>query len=269
MKKTSRHDENLDYLAMTGRLSKTERTRPGAGKTYYASEKKVRPAGASLTPRDVPSLLAKALASGGPIAPGEAYEHFLAVLCDSKRFYAFHFIIAPGLQGGRRRAVLLSERTVNGLCHDSAVTQAYARRLVEYANALGTPRVMIEELSACCFLTQSLRHQLAWTDSRVQWPPTDETLRTQYLDNYSLAFDRYRQAQAAGAFQHPLTDLIAAQSKAMAPSKDADGRVYLHQPIEKMDRELSAICQVYMDEENERLQDAPGGSFLDCFPPIF
>jgi len=256
----SRHEENLAYLARMGRLSKTKKANERDGYTSFY-EKKGRPAGVSLKPTDVPSLVATALSSGGPIKTGEAFEHLLSVVCDSSRFYAYHFIIAASRGTGGCRAILLSARTLNGPCQSRAATLAYATKLVEYAGALGSPRVMIDETSHCCFLAQALNHgvpnNLVWADARVQWPPTDEALRTQYLDNYALGFDRYRQALATNSVKLPEMDLLADQVKAMAPRLDAEGRMTLNSPGDKMERELNALCLLYLDVASAHLM-VPG-----------
>ncbi|QLG96700.1 hypothetical protein HZF02_32805 (plasmid) [Pseudomonas yamanorum] len=259
--KHSRHEENLAYLAKTGRLSKTKKANQHDGYTDFR-EKKGRPAGVSLKPAEVAPLVAAALASGGPIKPGEAFEHFLSVVCDSSRFYAYHFIVAAPRGAGGCRAILLSGRTLNGPCKDRAATLAYAARLVEYAGVLGSPRVMIDETSHCCFLAQALSlnlpNSLVWADARVQWPPTDETLQTQYLDNYALGFDRYKQALANKTVKLPEMELLVDQATAMAPRIDAEGRMTLNSPGDKMERELNALCLLYLDEERAHLAQDEG-----------
>lgn len=270
--KTSRHEVNLAYLALTGRLSKTERSGESALKPSQYPKQKFRAIGASLKSSEVPALVEAALSSGGPIQQGEQYEHFLAVQNDDKWFYAFHFIIAPARDGGRRRAILLSDRTVNGLNDNHLQTLAYATRLTQYAAALGTPRVVIEDMSACCFLMHSLRHDLPksmdWSASRLHWPPTDDALRAAYEDNYALAFDRYRQALAARSVQHPLPGVLADQVSSVSPRSD-NAVMALNQPLIRMGRELGALCQVYLDEDNERLEAAFGRDFPSHFSPLF
>lgn len=263
MKRSRHEDDNRSYLFATGQLSKVERTGQTRNFDYFGS-KKARPAGASLKPSDVPALVAKALAGAGPIKQGEAFEHFLAVVCDNYRFHAFHFIIAgPRSAGGRRRAVMLSERTLNG---NVEMASAYASRLVEYAAALGKPRVMISVLSFCCDLVRSLVREvpnsMEWADAKVQWPPECESLRGQYLDNYALGFDRYKQASTAKAIKCPAISVLAEQVSAMAPSMDAQGRIALTRPGDKMERELEALCLLYLDEERARLESGHEDALL-------
>ncbi|MBV4524371.1 hypothetical protein KVG88_30315 [Pseudomonas sp. SWRI74] len=262
MKRSRHDDDNRGFLFATGQLSKVERT--GQTRNFDYFPKKSRPAGASLKPSDVPALVAKALAGAGPIKQGEAFEHFLAVVCDNYRFHAFHFIIAaPRSVGGRRRAVLLSERTLNG---NVEMASAYATRLVEYAAALGNPRVMISVLSFCCdlarCLTRSVPNSMEWADAKVQWPPECESLRGQYQDNYALGFERYKQASATKAIKCPPLDALAGQVAAMSPSIDGQGRVALTRPGDRMDRELEALCLLYLDEERERLAGDPRATLL-------
>lgn len=263
--KHSRHDENLSYLAKTGRLSKTNKASQHYGYTE-THEKKGRPAGISLKPAEVPSLVAEALASGGPIKPGEAFEHFLSVVCDSTRFYTYHFIVAAPRGAGGCRAILLSERTLNGPCQDRAATLAYAARLVEYAGALGSPRVMIDETSHCCFLAQALSFEvpnnLVWTDARVQWPPTNEALQAQYLDNYALGFARYKQALATNMVKLPESEQLMVQASAFALKLEPEGWMTLSSPGSKMERELNALCVLYLGEESAHQAQEPDGARL-------
>lgn len=261
--KRSRHDDNKAYLARMGRLSKTEM--PARKDSYTPfSDKKARPVGVSLKPGEVQALVSAALAAGGPIKPGEAFEHFLAVVCDSTRFYAFHFITAaPRAAGARRRVIMLSERALHGSADRSP---AFARSLIDYSAALGSARVMIDETSFCCDLARCLVQEfpgrLVWEDARVQWPPSCEGLQGQYLDNYALGFDRYTQAMISGSIKHPLSELLAGQSSALAPKADEQGRVFLNRPGERMERELNALCMVYLDEEAARLSGESEGARL-------
>jgi hypothetical protein len=263
MKRSRHEDDNRAYLAATGQLSKTERTGQTRNFDYFGSNK-VRPAGVSLKPSDVPALVTAALAGAGPIKQGEAFEHFLAVVCDNYRFHAFHFIIAgPRSAGGRRRAVMLSKRTVNG---NVEMPQAYAAQLVGYAAALGNPRVMISVLSFCCdlvrCLVRSVPNSMEWEDAKVQWPPECESLRGQYQDNYALGFDRYKQASTTKAVKCPAIDVLAEQVSAMAPSIDAQGRIGLNRPGDRMERELEALCMLYLDEERARLEGGHADTLL-------
>jgi len=263
MKRSRHDDDNRAFLFATGQLSKVERTGQTRNFDYFGT-KKARPAGVSLKPSDVPALVTKALAGAGPIKQGEAYEHFLAVVCDNYRFHAFHFIISgPRNAGGRRRAVMLSERTLNG---NVEMASAYASRLVEYAAALGNPRVMISVLSFCCDLVRSLvrdvPNSMEWADAKLQWPPECESLRGQYLDNYALGFERYKQASATKAVRCPTLEALAGQVGAMSPSMDVQGRIALTRPGDKMDRELEALCLLYLDEERARLESGHVSTLL-------
>lgn len=253
--KRSRHDENLEYRARLGLLSKAAFSSDPV-KSRDFGYRKTRPAGPTLKPSEVPALVSAALASG-PIKQGEAFEHFLAVVCDDYRFHAFHFIIAPALAGGRRRAVMLSERTVNGSV-DFGKDKAYAQQLVDYAAALGSPRVMVHGLSFCSDLIRHLvrlpSNGMNWSNVNLQCPPECEKLRPKYLDGYALTFDRYKQGAFTKVIKCPESEALTAQMSRMAPHVDEIGRAMLTKPGDRMERELEALCLLCLDEERERLQ---------------
>ncbi|WP_085618839.1 MULTISPECIES: hypothetical protein [unclassified Pseudomonas] len=257
-KKHSRHEENRDYLFRTGQLDNEKKSRPQGIWAVPDSEKRrvARPAGTSLVPSEVAGLVELALADGGPIQQGDAYEHFLAVTCDAMRFYTYHFLIAPGA-GGQRRAVLLTERTLHG---NALEDQKYAAKLVAYASALGRPRVVIDRLSYCCSLARTLLLEmpgtLCWRDANFGFMPHSEDQRRHHRDNFSLAFERYAQAAEAGAIKHPLKRTLEKQKMDAGPKRDESGIGYLAGIGDGMDRDMSALCMVYVDEEHER-NDGP------------
>jgi hypothetical protein len=159
--------------------------------------------------------------------------------------------------------MMLSSRTVNGSVD---ATSAYARQLVAYAAALGAPRVMIDELSfggsllRC--LVREVPNNLQWTEAKMQCPPECEALREKYQDNYALGYDRYKQASTTKTIKCPAIESLAEQVSAMAPSMDVKGRIGLSRPGDKMQRELNALCMVYLDEELARLAGNPEGTLL-------
>ncbi|MFV3292436.1 MULTISPECIES: hypothetical protein [Pseudomonas] len=252
-KKHSRHEENRDYLFRTGQLINEKRSRPQGIWAVPNKEKRrvARPTGTSLVPADVAGLVEAALADDGPIQRGDAFEHFLAVTCDAAKFYTYHFLVAPGADG-RRRAVLLTDRTLHG---NALLDQKYAVKLVEYASALGQPRVMIDRLSYCCDLARTLLLEmpgtLCWRDANFGFMPHNEDERQHHRDNFSLAFERYAQAAEAGAIKHPLKRTLAKQKMDAAPKRDENGICYLDGIANGMDRDMSALCMVYADEEHE------------------
>lgn len=253
--KRSRHDENLEYRARMGLLSKAAYSSDPVKSRDYGY-RKARPAGPTLKPSDVPALVSAALASG-PIKQGEAFEHFLAVVCDDYRFHALHFIVAPARgAGGRRRAVLLSDRTVNGSV-DFGKDKAYAQQLVDYAAALGSPRVMVHGLSFCSTLIRHLvrlpANGMNWVSVNLQCPPECEKQRQQYLDGYAQTFDLYKQGAITKAIKHGDSEALSAQIARMAWQKDERGRSMLTKPGDRMERELEALCLLCLDEERERL----------------
>lgn len=257
--KRSRHDDNLAFRARTGQLSKVPYSKAPAATPYDSYRKKYRPAGPSLKPSDVPGLVEAALVDG-PIKPGEAFEHLITVLCDGYRFHAYHFIVAPARSvGGRRRAVLLSERTVNGSV-DYEKQEAYVQRLTDYATALGSPRVLIHSLSWCGDLPRLLWRMPAlsftWSMVNLQCRPESEQLRGQYLDGYALAFDRYKQGAIMKAIKCPPIETLASQMARVAQHVDRRGLIALTKPGDRMDRELEALCLLCLDEESERLKGA-------------
>lgn len=253
--KRSRHDENLEYRARLGLLSKAAYSSDPV-KSRDFGYRKTRPAGPTLKPGDVPALVSAALASG-PIKQGEAFEHFLAVVCDDYRFHAIHFIVAPARgAGGRRRAVMLSERTVNGSV-DFGKDKAYAQQLVDYAAALGSPRVMVHGLSFCSTLIRHLvrlpSNGMSWISVNLQCPPECEKQRAKYLDGYAQTFDLYKQGAIKKAIQCPDTEALSAQMSRMISQVDEQGRAMLTKPGDRMERELEALCLLCWDEERERL----------------
>lgn len=252
--KHSRHDENLEYRARMGLLSKTAFSTATVN-AWNAGYRKIRPAGPTLKPSDVPALVSAALASG-PIKQGEEFEHFLAVVCDDYRFHAFHFIVAPAREGGRRRAVMLSERTVNGSV-DFGKDKAYAQQLADYAAALGSPRVMVHGLSFCCTLIRHLvrlpANGMSWSNVNLQHPPECKKQLAKYLDGYALTFDLYKQGAITKAIKCPPIETLDKQMSRMAPHVDQLGRIMLTKPGDRMERELEALCLLCWDEERERL----------------
>ncbi|WP_426237541.1 hypothetical protein [Pseudomonas sp. TWP3-2] len=262
--KRSRHDENLEYRARLGLLSKAAYgSDPVTSRDF--GYRKTRTAGATLKPGDVPALLAAALASG-PIKQGEAFEHFLAVVCDDYRFHAFHFIVAPArVAGGRRRAVMLSERTVNGSV-DFGKDAAYAQQLVDYAAALGSPRVIVHALSFCCTLIRHLvrlpSNGMNWSSANLQLPADDEQLRSKYHDSYALTFDRYKQAAISKAIKYPPMEALDKQIARVAPHAGEQGHITLTKPGDRMERELEALCLLCLDEERERLSGASDAELM-------
>lgn len=253
-KKHSRHEENRDYLFRTGQITNEKKSRPEGIWAVPGKEKRraARPVGTSLVPSEVAGLVEAALATAGPIQHGDAYEHFLAVTCDAAKFYTYHFLVAPGADG-RRRAVLLTERTLHG---NALLDQKYAVQLVQYASALGQPRVMIDRLSYCCDLARTLLLEmpgtLYWRDANFGFMPHAEEERQKHRDNFSLAFERYVQAAEAGAIRHPLKRTLAKQKMDAAPKRGENGIGYLDGIGNGMDRDMSALCMVYADEEHER-----------------
>jgi len=253
-KKHSRHEENTEYLFRTGQLTNEKKSRPQGIWAVPDKEKRraARPAGTSLVPSEVAGLIAAALAGDGPIQHGDAYEHFLAVTCDATRFYTYHFLVAPGADG-RRRAVLLTDRTLHG---NALEDQKYAAKLVAYASALGQPRVMIDRLSYCCSLARTLLLEmpgtLCWRDANFGFMPHTVEERQCHRDNFSLAFDRYAQAAETGAISHPFKRTLAKQRFDVGAKRDESGLVFLAGIADGMDRDMSALCMVYVDEEHER-----------------
>lgn len=243
-RKHSRHEENREYLMRTGQLKDKKLTRNDGVWAVPDKEKRraARPADVTLAPGDVPRLIEAAFANGGPIQAGEAYEHALAITCDNLRFYAYHFLVAPG-----GRAVLLSDRTV---CGYVASMDRYAKQLVAYATALGQPRVILDRSSFCCFLARLLMLEmpgaLAWSDAGLDGQPTNEDDRLLYRDNYSLSFARYSEASRAGAVRHPFKRSLAQQTMDVGVKYAEDGRTYLDNLPDGMDRDLTALCMAYM-----------------------
>jgi len=253
--KRSRHDENLEYRARMGLLSR-EAFADSAPNSRDFGRQKIRHPGVSLKPSEVPQLVEAALASDGPIKQGEKFEHFLAVVCDNYRFHTFHFIIADALKaGGRRRAIMLSERTLHGST-DFGKEREYAQRLEAYASALGSPRVMILSHSFCSDLPRLLRRvnpSMLFSSILLQHLPACELLREKYRDNYALQVDRYKQGAITKDIKCPAMEALDDQLSAMTLSADEKGRIAITAKTCRMERELEALCLLGADEEDERL----------------
>lgn len=252
MKKYSRHDDNLAWKARTGQLKGRSVGRARAAGPVDAKYRAQRHAGITLVPADAPLLLQAALASEGPIGPGDTFEHFLAVTNDNMRFYAYHFIIAPGA-GGPRRAVLLSDRVVHGnVLH----TERFAHQLADYARALGTPRLAIDAISACSplpFWLKQIIPSQPWRDTSMSRRPDSDTDRARHQDCYTVALERFKRAEQAGAVRYPFQHSVSELIREAGQKLDHAGRFYLAGiRTYGMHPDLTALLTVYMDELSEQ-----------------
>ena len=221
----------------------------------FNRKKRGRPAGISLKAGEVGALVAQALSAGGPISQGEAFEHLLVVVCDETRYHGYHFIVAPAhVPGDQRRAMLLSARTLHGI---SDQTDAYAKRLVAYADALGSPRVVIDPMSSGAFLIRTLTfgamsHGMRWSCADMWSAPQDNQLRAAYQDNYAMGLARLKAGALNGVVHYPPINVLAQQIATMAPKKTETGQLYLNDPAWKMEHELLALCINCVDEDDDR-----------------
>jgi hypothetical protein len=252
--KRSRHDENLEYRARMGQLSKAAYS-VSTVKIWNSGNTKIRHPGASLKASEIPQLVENALAGDGPIKHGEAFEHFLAVVCDNYRFHTYHFIVAASRQaGGRRRAILLSERTLHGST-DHGKEREYAQRLEAYASELGSPRIMILDHSFNCALPREFRKMgssMLFSKICLQTRPACELLRATYRDCYAPYIDRYKQGIITKDIKCPSMEGLS-QVSTLNMSVDSEGLVELAAKNPRVERELEAICLLSADEEDERL----------------
>ncbi|MFJ3487103.1 hypothetical protein ACIPL1_27345 [Pseudomonas sp. NPDC090202] len=217
----------------------------------HLNRKRQRPTGSSLKPIEVAGLVDKALASGGPIAAGEPFEHLLVVNSDNFHIHMYHFIVAEPHAGQQRRVVLLSERTLHipidlrGPCRE----REFIDKLVKYATALGAPRMIVNDSAIAYKMMRSVPHSLRFTDSHVMWKELCTGPREKFGDNIAVGLARYRRALETGCVQHPELKILADQAR------DAEIKPYNGGPLEvvrpdiNLGRDIMAMILAYVERD--------------------
>ncbi|NWA11902.1 hypothetical protein, partial [Pseudomonas gingeri] len=214
----------------------------------------------SLKVTDGPGLASKALASGGLIGPGDNFEHLLVVTDDQFSHHMYHFIVgAPLKADGPRRTMLVSTKTLHGAFNVPgdkgadmhALNRGFATKLLSYATALGSPRLIVEN----AFLDQLLRqmsHPHAWIYAPLGggWHVDGED--DEYENLGSFGYVLYTGALRAKAIVAPAVDHLTKQTKDGRLVTSERGRIEFVDILKNMHRDLAAMALVFLEGEAAR-----------------
>ena len=181
----------------------------------FAARKRARPVGSQLKSGEITGLVEKALASGGPIAQGDAFEHLLVVCSDNFNIHMYHCIVAePRRAGAPGRVVMLTERTLhtpNDL-RSPPRTAEFCMKFTAYAAQFEGARIVMDEPAVSRYLTFDQANTLQWQDAHGGTMELCTGAYSQYGSNRTLGVILYREALASKQVQHPELKMLAEQA---------------------------------------------------------
>lgn len=218
---------------------------------------RVRELGAPLDVADVPGLVAKALASGGPIAEGDDFEHMLVISEFERYVFLHHFLVAaPVTAGGPQRIVMLTDRVLSMYQNYPSPVEEFTQQVLDYALALDTPpRLLIGAASVIYTLSFLIKHPLSWVTSKAYEAQLGAGGRVRYGNNESVGYALYLQALAAGAVMYPDFDELSTRMRQaqLVPHGSPSGPLVVPSSNFDLGMDGRALCMAYTFEPMSQL----------------
>lgn len=221
---------------------------------------RVRELGMPLDAADVPGLVAQALASGGPIAHGDVFEHLLVVSEFERYVFMHHFLVAaPITAGGPQRIVMLTDRVLSMFQNYPSPVEEFTQQLLDYASGLDAPaRWLIGSPGVVHVLSFTLRSTVNWVMARGFEAQLCTGPYARYGNIETIGHAMYLQALGAKSVMHP--DFAALNTRMrraqLVPQGNPDGPLVVPRSNVDLGMDGRALCMAYVAEPMSQLPGA-------------